>query len=100
LLQAQPSYANARIYICCESASLSKPEIIAAVCLFCRSNAYAVTIQEKRFFGYDVVSLEHVKKVRAEAAAGLVLSTAWGLVSNIFTSTDALDAAQQLRSLL
>jgi AcrR family transcriptional regulator len=34
-----------------------------------------------------------------EAAAGLVLSAAWGLVSHIFTSTDELDAAaRQLRS--
>jgi AcrR family transcriptional regulator len=34
-----------------------------------------------------------------EAAAGLVLSTAWGLVSHIFRSTDELDAAaRQLRS--
>jgi AcrR family transcriptional regulator len=36
-----------------------------------------------------------------EAAAGLVLSTAWGLVSSIFTSTNELDAAaRQLKSLL
>ena len=39
--------------------------------------------------------------INPDAAAGLVLSTAWGLVSNIFTSTDELDAAaRQLRSLL